>query len=38
MIRKIIRQIIEESYQELLNEKVGDFNYNKTFDVPETYK
>ena len=35
MIRKIIRQIIEESYQELLNEKVGDFNYNKTFDVPD---
>ena len=34
MIRKIIRQIIEESYQELLNEKVGDFNYNKTFAVP----
>jgi hypothetical protein len=34
MIRKIIRQIIEESYQELVNENVGDFSYNKTFPVP----
>jgi hypothetical protein len=34
MIRKIIRKIIEESYQELLGENVGDFNYNKTFPVP----
>jgi hypothetical protein len=34
MIRKIIRQIIEESYQELLSENVGDFSYNKTFPVP----
>lgn len=35
MIRKIIRNIIEESYQDFLNEKIGDFNYNKTFDVPD---
>lgn len=34
MIRKIIRKIIEESYQELISENVGDFNYNKTFPVP----
>jgi uncharacterized protein YdaL len=34
MIRKIIRNIIEESYQDFLNEKIGDFNYNKTFPVP----
>jgi len=34
MIRKIIRQIIEESYQELVRENIGDFNYNKTFPVP----
>jgi hypothetical protein len=33
-IRKIIRNIIEESYQDFLNEKIGDFNYNKTFPVP----
>ena len=35
MIRKIIRKIIEESYQDFLSENVGDFNYNKTFDVPD---
>ena len=35
MIRKIIRNIIEESYQDFLNEKIGDFNYNKTFEVPD---
>ena len=35
MIRKIIRNIIEESYQDFLNEKIGDFNYNKTFPVPK---
>lgn len=35
MIRKLIRTIIEESYQDLLNENVGDFNYNKTF-IPPT--
>ena len=35
MIRKIIRNIIEESYQDFLNEKIGDFNYNKTFPVPD---
>lgn len=34
MIRKIIRQIIEESYQDLVSENIGDFNYNKTFPVP----
>ena len=34
MIRKIIRKIIEESYQDLFSEIVGDFNYNKTFSVP----
>lgn len=34
MIRKIIRQIIEESYLDLVNENVGDFSYNKTFQVP----
>lgn len=34
MIRKLIRTIIEESYQDLFNENVGDFNYNKTFSVP----
>ncbi len=34
MIRKIIRKIIEESYQEFVNENVGDFSYNKTFPVP----
>lgn len=35
MIRKLIRKIIEESYQDLFNENVGDFNYNKTFPVPD---
>ena len=35
MIRKIIRNIIEESYRDFLNEKIGDFNYNKTFEVPD---
>lgn len=34
MIRKLIRRIIEESYQDLFNENVGDFNYNKTFIPP----
>lgn len=34
MIRKLIRSIIEESYQDLFNENVGDFNYNKTFIPP----
>ena len=35
MIRKLIRTIIEESYQDLFSENVGDFNYNKTF-IPPT--
>lgn len=34
MIRKIVRNIIEESYKDFLNETIGDFNYNKTFIVP----
>lgn len=38
MIRKIIRKIIEESYQDFLNENIGDFKYNKTFPVPSDVK
>lgn len=34
MVRKIIRKILEESFSNLLNEKIGDFNYNKTFIPP----